>query len=97
MLKKVLPLAVAALALSAGGAFAEPPIAFTEANVPGVDDSRLEPLTDTEMVSVTGRGACSLAVKGVGIFVWGVATVMRDPFGQGVGIGLFGAAGAICS
>ncbi|MDE2691018.1 MAG: hypothetical protein OXI49_10935 [Acidobacteriota bacterium] len=97
MLKKVLPLAVAALALSAGGAFAEPPMAFTEANVPGVDDSRLEPLTDTEMVSVTGRGACTQAVKGAGILVYRVATVLGDPFGQGIGLGLFGAAGAICS
>lgn len=67
MLKRICPVAVAALALSAGGAFAEPPIAFTEANAPGVDDSRLEPLTDTDMATVTGRGeACTEHVQALG-------------------------------
>lgn len=70
MLKKVLPVAVVALALSAGGAFAEPPMAFAELNLPGVDDSRLEPLTDTDMVSMTGRGAtCTEDVRTIGTVV----------------------------
>ncbi len=70
MMKRVLPVAVVALALSAGGAFAEPPMAVTEANVPGVDDSRPEPLTDTDMATVTGRGGtCTEDVQTIGTVV----------------------------
>lgn len=68
MLKRVFPVALAALALSAGGALAERPMAVTEANVSGVDNHRPEPLTDTEMVLVTGRGACTETVRGIGVF-----------------------------
>lgn len=67
MLKKVLPAALAALLLSAGAAFAEPPLAVTEANVSGVDDYRPVPLTDTDMVSLTGKGACTGTVEAIGV------------------------------
>ena len=63
MMKKVLPVAVAALVLSVGGSFAEPPMSVTEGNILGVDNHRPEKLTDTDMVSVTGRGACTALGK----------------------------------
>ncbi len=79
MIKRVFPVAVVALALSAGGAFAEPPMAVTEANMPGVDDHRSEQLTETDMVSVTGRGgACTETVQGIGILKVALGFVSRS-------------------
>lgn len=101
MMRKVLPVAIAALVLSVGGAFAESPNSVIPSDQSGIGKHELGPLAETDMAAVQGKGlrsgACTLAVKGAGIFVFGVATVMGDPFGQGIGLGLFGAAGAICA
>ena len=71
MMKKLLPVAVAALmlVLSAGGAFAEPPVPVTEGAVPGVGNHQPEQLTDADLLSVTGRGACTEDVQALGRFV----------------------------
>ncbi len=77
-MKKVLFIAVAALVLSVGGAFAEPPVTAVAGDYPGVDNPGLEQLTDADMVGVMGRGwrsgACSAVVLGAGaiIFRFGV-------------------------
>ena len=79
-MKKVLSIAVAALVLSVGGAFAEPPVTAVAGDYPGVDNPGLEQLTDADMVALVGRGwrseACSAAVLGAGalIFRFGVVT-----------------------
>lgn len=64
-MKKVLPVAVAALVLSVGGVLAERPMSVTEADLQGVNNVRPEQLTDTDMVSVTGRG-CTEDVQTLG-------------------------------
>ncbi len=101
MMKKVLPVAVAALVLSVGGAFAEAPNSDTPGDTSSVDYYRFQQLPDADMATVKGKGlrsgACTVAVKGVGYLTIGIATMLRDPFGQGIGIGLVGAAGAICA
>ena len=68
MMKKLLPVAVAALmlVLSAGGAFAEPPVPVTEGAVPGVGNHQPEQLTDADLLSVTGSGACTKGVQALG-------------------------------
>lgn len=101
MICKVATVAIAALVLSVGGAFAESPNTVIPSDQSVIGKHELRPLAETDMAAVKGKGlrsgACNLAVKGTGVFVFGVATVMRDPFGQGIGIGIFGAAGAICA
>lgn len=101
MMRKVLPVAIAALALSVGGAFAESPNSVIPNNESGIGKHELGPLAEADMAAVHGKGlrsgACTLAVKGTGYIVFGVATALRDPFGQGIGLGLVGAAGAICT
>ena len=101
MMRKVAPVAIAALVLSVGGAFAESPNTVIPIDQSGIGKHDLGPLAEAEMAAVHGKGlrsgACTLAVKGTGYIVFGVATVMRDPFGQAIGIGIFGAAGAICA
>ncbi|MXX75108.1 MAG: hypothetical protein F4210_09045 [Holophagales bacterium] len=101
MIKRVLPAALAAIVLSAGGAFAEQPHSVSPNGPSGIGEHELGPLAEADMAAVKGKGlrsgACTLAVKGAGIFVFGVATAMRDPLGQGIGIGIFDAAGAICA
>lgn len=67
MLKKVLPVAVAALLLSAGGAFAKRSHSATPSEIPGVGHHELEQITATEMVSMTGKGAdCTDHVQQLG-------------------------------
>ncbi len=94
-MKKVLTLAVAALVLSVGGAFAEPPVTAVAGDTSGADNPGLEQLTDADMVAVTGEGwrsgACTLAVKGLGYLLFVAATIAGDPIGQGAGLGLVGA------
>ena len=100
-MKKVLSIAVAALVLSVGGAFAEPPVTAVAGDYPGVDNPGLEQLTDADMVGVNGEGwrsgACTLVVKGGGYLLFAAATLAGDPIGQGIGLGLVGAAPAICA
>jgi len=67
MMKKALPVAVAALVLNVGGVLAEPPMSVTEADRQGVNNDRPERLTDTELVAVTGRG-CTEGVQALGTF-----------------------------
>ncbi len=71
MMKKILPVAVATLVLvlSAGGTFAEPPVPVMEGAVPGVGNHQPEQLTDADLLSVTGRGACNERVQAFGRFV----------------------------
>ena len=101
MTRRVLPAALAAVVLSAGVAFAEQPHSVSPNGPSGIGEHEPGPLAEAELATVKGKGlrsgACTLAVKGAGIFVFGVATVTRDPFGQGIGVGIFGAAGAICA
>ena len=101
MLKKVLPVGMAALVLSLGGAFAEPPNSAIPNDDSGIGKHELGPLVEENMAAVKGKGlrsgACTLAVKGTGYLVLGVATMLSDPLGQGIGLGLVGAAGAICA
>ncbi len=100
-MKKVLTLAVAALVLSVGGAFAEPPVTAVAGDTSGVDSRGLEQLTDADMVAVTGgawwSGACTVGITVGGYLLFGAATMAGDPIGQGIGLGLVGAAGAICA
>lgn len=103
MMKKILPVAVATLVLvlSAGGAFAEAPGPATQGDSPGIDYNQSRRLPDADMAAVEGKGlrsrGCSLTVKVAGYILFGAATILRDPFGQGIGIGLVGASGAICA
>lgn len=101
MMKKVLPVAVATLVLSVSGAFAEPPNSVIPNHRPDTGKRELGQVADADMAALKGKGlqsgACTLAVKSAGYVILGTATILRDPFGQGVGIGLVGAAGAICA
>ena len=67
MMKKILPVAVAALTLvlSAGGAFAEPPKPAGPSNASGIDYDQLQRLPDADMATVTG-GACTEDVQALG-------------------------------
>ncbi len=100
-MKKVLSIAVAALVLSVGGAFAEPPVTAVAGDTSGVDSWGLEQLPDADLVAVMGEGwrsgACTLVVKGGGYLLFGAATIAGDPIGQGIGLGLVSAAPAICA
>ncbi len=71
MMKKILPVAVATLVLvlSAGGTLAEPPVPVKEGTVPSIGDHQPEQLTDADLLSVTGRGACTEDVQSLGRFV----------------------------
>lgn len=101
MMKRVPIVAVAAFVLSATGAFAEPPNSVTSNDGPATRERVLGQVADADMAALRGKGlrsgACTLAVKGAGYVLFGVATMFRDPFGQGIGVGLVGAAGAICA
>lgn len=66
MTKKILAVAIAALVLSAGVALAEPLMSVAEGAGPGMDDHRPGQLTDTDMASVTGRGACTEGIQALG-------------------------------
>jgi hypothetical protein len=71
MKKKILPVAVATLTLvlGAGGTFAEPPKPVAEGAVPSVSNHEPAQLTDADLLSVTGRGACTEDVQALGRFV----------------------------
>lgn len=101
MLKRILPVAVAALFLGAGGALAEPPSSVSPSDQSGIGKHELGLLAEADMAAVKGRGlrsgACTVAVKGTGYLVLVVGTVLRHPIGQGIGLGLVGSAGAICA
>ena len=69
-MKKVLSIAVAALVLSVGGAFAEPPVTAVAGDTSGVESRGLEELADADLVAVTGgawwSGACTAAFETTG-------------------------------
>ncbi len=69
-MKKVLSIAVAALLLSVGGAFAEPPVTAVAGDTSGVDSRGLDQLTDADLVALTGgagwSGACTAAFETTG-------------------------------
>ncbi len=100
-MKKVLPVAVAALALSVGGAFAEAPNSDTPGDTSSVAHYRFQQLPDADMATVKGKGlrseACTRVVRGFGYLAFVAATIRRDPAGQVSGAFIFGAAGAICA
>ena len=99
-MNKLLTLGVAVLVLSVGAAFAEPPATTVAGDTSSVDSWGLEQLSDADIVAVMGEGwrsgACTLSVKAGGYLLFGAATLAGDPIGQGIGLGLVGAAGAIC-
>ncbi len=98
MINRVFPVAVVALALSAGGTFAEPPMVVTDANVPGVDDSRPEPLTGTDMATVTGRGeTCTEDVQTTGTIVAIVGFLGRNHILLAIGQIKLGLAPFVCA
>ena len=88
-MKKVLSIAVAALVLSVGGAFAEPPVTAVAGDTSGVDSRGLEQLSDTDMAAVTGAawwsGACTGAIHGAGVFVWLMGSLTANRLHQEIG------------
>lgn len=88
-MEKVLPVAVAALVLSAGAAFAEPPNSATPGDMSGIDYYQLQRLPDADMVAVTGgawwSGACTGAIRTAGVIVW-LHGLAGNPVQQGVGL-----------
>ncbi len=101
MMTKILPLAVAALVLSAGGAFAEPPNSVVPNDHPGTGNHEPGQLADTDLAVFKGKGlrsaACTRVVQGAGLGLFGMASILRDPIGRGLGLGLFISARAICA
>ena len=69
-MKKVLPIALAALVLSVCTAFAEPPVTAVADYHSGDDNRGLEQLSDADIVGVMGgmspSDVCTGAVEGVG-------------------------------
>ncbi|MCY3970091.1 MAG: hypothetical protein OXG74_09160 [Acidobacteria bacterium] len=88
MMKRVLPVAIAALALSVGGAFAEPPNSAV-VDSSGIDGNESRQLSDTEMAAVAGgawwSAACTGAVQTAGVIVW-LHGLAGNPVQQGVGL-----------
>ena len=68
-MKQTLSIAAAALVLSVGVAFAEPPAAAVASEAPGVDALGLEKLSDAETITVTGGmspvDVCTAALDGL--------------------------------
>ena len=89
-MKKVLSIAAAALVLSVGGAFGEPPATAVAGDYPGVDNPGLEQLTDADMVAVTGAawwsGACTGAIHVAGAIVWLGGYLIANQVQQGIGL-----------
>ncbi len=89
-MKKVLSIAVAALVLSVGGAFAEPPVTAEAGDTSGVDSRGLDQISDADMVAVTGgawwSGACTGAIHVAGAIVWLGGYVIANQVQQGIGL-----------
>ena len=91
MMKKILPVAVATLALvlSAGGAFAEPPKPADPRNTSDIDYDQFQRLQDTDMAAVTGgawwSGGCTGVIRGAGFILW-LHGLAGNPVQQGVGL-----------
>ena len=100
-MKKVLSIAVAVLVLSVGGAFAEPPETAEAGDTSGVDSRGLDRLSDADMAAVTGEGwwsgACTVGTKVGGYALAAMGTLLGDPIGQGIGLGIVAHAAVICT
>ena len=92
MMKKILPVAVAALTLvlSADGTFAEPPDPAAPSDKPGIDYDQLQRLQDTEMATVTGgawwSGACTGAIHAAGASLVVAGYMYRNGLMEGAGL-----------
>ena len=88
-MKKVLSIAVAALVLSVGGGFAEPPHPAVATDYPSADNRGLDQISDTDMAAVTGAawwsGACTGAIHGAGVFVWLMGSLTANRLHQEIG------------
>lgn len=101
MRKRALLIAVAALVLSAAGAFAEPPTSDTPGDTSSVDYYRFQQLPDAHMAAVMGEGwlsgSCTLAVRTAAYVLFADATRAGDLNGRAIGLSIAGAAAAICA
>lgn len=92
MVKKILPVAVATLALvlSAGDGFAEPPKPTGPSNASGIDYDQLQQLPDADMATVTGgawwSGACTGAIHAAGASLVVAGYMYRNGFMEGAGL-----------
>ena len=89
-MKKVVSIAVAALVLSVGGAFAEPPDTAAAGDYPSAGNRGLEQLSDAEMVAVTGAawwsGACTGAIHTAGTITLLMGSLTANRLHQEVGL-----------
>lgn len=89
-MKKSLPIAVAALVLSAGGAFAEPPTSRAPSETSGVDGYQLERVADSELATVAGgvwwSGACTGAIHTAGLSLVVSGYLNRNTIMESVGL-----------
>lgn len=99
-MKKVLPIASAALVLSVCTAFAEPPLTAIPDYHSGAGNRGLEQLTDTDMVALTGgawwSGACTAAVYTGGAIVWLSGVLSGNQVHQAAGLAAPYVAAAAC-
>ena len=90
MMKKVLPVAVAALVLSVGGAFAEAPNSDTPGDTSSVDYDQLERVADSEMATLAGgawwSGACTGAIHAAGVSLVVSGYLNRNTIMETVGL-----------
>ena len=89
-MKKVLPIASAALVLSVCTALAEPPNSAIRDHHPGAGNRGLEQLSDADMVALTGAawwsGACTAAVYAGGAVVWLSGVLSGNQVHQAAGL-----------
>ena len=90
MMKKVLPVAVAALVLSATGAFAVPPNStVVDDSYSAVDSKGSRQLSVTDMAAVAGgawwSAACTGSIRTAGVILW-LQGLAGNPTQQGIGL-----------
>ena len=100
-MKKVVSIAVAALVLSVGGAFAEPPDTAAAGDYPSAGNRGLEQLSDAEMVAVMGEGwwsgVCTVGIMTGGYVVAAVGVISQHPAGPAFGLAIVAVAPAVCA